>query len=267
VLRVPTSRGDVWFKAALPGLGHDVGVTAVLARLRPDIVLAPIAVDLDRGWMLLPDGGERLREVLARERHPHRWLEIMPRYAELQIAAAPHVDELLDAGLPDYRLDRMAGLSEEVAAKLGVEPPAAERVEELRAELAAIGIPESVQHDDLHDGNVFVRSDGGYAVFDWGDSCTSHPFASLVVGLRGIAYRFELAERDPDLERIRDAYLERWSHFASRGELLRAVELAEAVGRLSRALAWFLAYAEESEADEAVDSARSWFEEFRQAVG
>src|SRR5437016_788663 len=57
VLRVPTSRGDVWFKAALPGLGHDVGVTAVLARLRPDIVLAPIAVDLDRGWMLLPDGG------------------------------------------------------------------------------------------------------------------------------------------------------------------------------------------------------------------
>jgi hypothetical protein len=231
---VPTSGADVWFKAAAPGLGHDVGVTAVLARLMPDIVLAPIAVDLDRGWMLLPDGGERLREVLARERlrevlarerlrevlarerHPRRWLEIMPRYAELQIASAEHVEKLLEVGLPDYRLDRLPGLSEEVAAKLGVEPPPAARVEELRAELAALGIPESAQHDDLHDGNVFVRPDGGYAVFDWGDGCASHPFASLVVGLRGIAHRFDLAERDPELERVRDAYLEPWSDFASR---------------------------------------------------
>jgi len=267
VLRVPTNGGDLWFKAAVPSLGHDVGVTAVLARLRPDIALAPIAVDLDRGWMLLPDGGERLREVLARERHPRRWLEIMPRYAELQIAAAPHVEELLEAGLPDYRLDRLQDLSEEVAGKLAVEPPPAARVEELRAELATLGIPESVQHDDLHDGNVFVRRDGSHAVFDWGDSCASHPFASLVVGLRGIAHRFELAERDPGLDRVRDAYLEPWSDFASRAELLRAVELAGAVGRLSRALAWILAGMGEDESGEASESARSWFEEFREAVG
>jgi len=267
VLRVPTSGGDVWFKAAAAGLGHDVGVTTLLARLRPDIVLAPIAVDFDREWMLLPDGGERLREVLARERHPRRWLEIMPRYAELQIAAAPHVEELLDAGLPDYRLDRLNGLSEEVAGKLAVEPPPAARIEELRTELPALGIPESVQHDDLHDGNVFVRPDGGYAVFDWGDGCASHPFASLVIGLRGVAHRFELAEHDPDLERIRDAYLEPWSGFASRIELLRAVELAGAVGRLSRALAWLLAGLEQDEPDESAESARYWFEEFRAALG
>lgn len=264
VLRVPTDGGDVWFKAALPGLDHDAGVTAVLSRLRPDVVLAPIAVDLERGWMILPDGGERLREVIAREQHPRRWLEIMPRYAELQIAAAPCLNELLAAGLPDYRLARTAELAGEVAGRLGVEAPAPARVEEVRAELAAIGIPESVQHDDLHDGNVFVRPDGTYAVFDWGDSCAAHPFASLVVGLRGIAYRFELAEDDRDIERTRDAYLEPWGVFAPREALLRAVDLAGVVGRLSRALAWFQAYAEEAEA---IDSARSWFAEFREAVG
>src|SRR5436309_3521221 len=37
------------------------------------------------------------------------------------------------------------------------------------SELAAYGIPETLQHDDLHDGNVFVR-DGAYVFFDWGDS-------------------------------------------------------------------------------------------------
>ena len=103
VLRVPTQDGDLWFKAALPGLDHDAGVTALLSRLRPDVVLTPVAVDLERGWMILPDGGERLREVLERERSPARWLEVMPRYAELQIASAPRrgrADRARPAGLP-----------------------------------------------------------------------------------------------------------------------------------------------------------------------
>jgi aminoglycoside phosphotransferase (APT) family kinase protein len=239
----------------------------VLSRLRPDIVLTPLAVDLDRGWMLLPDGGERLREVLARERNPDRWLEIVPRYAELQIAAAEHVDELLAAGSPDYRLDRLPGLAGEAASKLGVAAPPAGRIDDVRARLAAFGVPESIQHDDLHDGNVFVRPEG-YAVFDWGDGCVSHPFASLLVALRGIAHRFELAEHDRDLERVRDAYLEPWAGFGPRSELLGAVELAGVMGRLSRALAWFRAYSEGGgHSDEAVESAGYWFREFSEALG
>lgn len=262
-LRVPTPAGDVWFKAALPGLDHDAGVTAILARVRPDAVLAPLAVDLDRGWMLLPDGGERLREVLDRERHPRRWLEIMPLYAELQIAAAPAVGELLAAGLPDYRSARMPELAEQTAERLELPAPHPERVRELGKELAALGIAETAQHDDLHDGNVFVRPEGGYAVFDWGDGCVSHPFCSLVVGLRGVAYRFELAEHDPDLERIRDAYLEPWTAYADRAALLRAVELSAIVGRLCRTLSWLRALGDESlPVGESAESARYWFGEF-----
>ena len=267
MLRVPTVSGDVWFKAALSGLDHDAGVTAVLARLRPDIVLAPLAVHLERGWMLLPDGGERLREVLERERNPGRWLEIMPRYAELQIAAAACVDELLACGLPDYRLARVPELVDWVAGRLETTAPPAARVGEMCDELSALGIAESAQHDDLHDGNVFVRTAGGYAVFDWGDGCVSHPFCSLVVGLRGIAYRFELAENDPDLERVRDAYLEPWNAQADRGSLLRAVELSAVVGRLCRALSWLRALGDESlSVGESAESARYWFEEFRVAL-
>ncbi len=265
VLRVPTQDGDLWFKAALPGLDHDAGVTAVLSRLRPDVVLTPVAVDLERGWMILPDGGERLREVVERERSPARWLEVMPRYAELQIASAPRLDELIALGLPDFRLAMMPELIDEVAVRVGLDPPPPGRVDALRAELEALGFPETVQHDDLHDGNVFVRPEGGHAVFDWGDSCASHPFASLVVGLRGIAYRFELAERDPDLERVRDAYLEPWTAYGDRPSLLRAVELTEAVGRLSRALAWLRAAAGPDD-PESGESARAWFEDFCEAV-
>lgn len=228
--------GDVWFKAAVPSLSHDVGVTCLLARLRPDLVLAPLAVDLDRRWMLLPDGGERLRELLERERHPRRWLELAPLYAELQRAAAPMTEELLGLDTPDYRLVHVPALARSLGTTLGLEPPPPDRLAALCDELASNGLPETIQHDDLHDGNVFVRRDGRYAVFDWGDSCVAHPFASLTVLLDGIEYAFELAPRDPDVERIRDAYLEPWGRPA---ELARAVEIARCLGRLTRALAWW----------------------------
>ncbi len=204
VLRVPTVTGNVWFKAAVPSLSHDVGVTTTLARLRPDLVLTPLAVDSGRRWMLLPDGGERLREVVAHENNPRRWLDLAPLYAELQIAAMPAVDELLESGTPDYRLAHLPELSERLGSALGRSGPDASKLAELCGELGALGISETIQHDDLHDGNVFVDGDG-YRIFDWGDSCIAHPFMSLLVGLRGIAYRFELAEHDPDLARIRDA--------------------------------------------------------------
>jgi hypothetical protein len=268
VLRVPTDAGDVWFKAALPGLDHDAGVTVILARVRPDAVLEPLAVDLERGWMIVPDGGERLREVLERERHPRRWLEVLPLYAELQIAATPAVDELLAAGLPDYRCERLPELVEETAERLELPAPQPGRVRELADELTALGIAETAQHDDLHDGNIFVRSEGGYAVFDWGDGCVSHPFCSLVIGLRGVEYRFELAEYDPDLERIRDAYLEPWTSQADRAALLRAVELSAVVGRLSRSLSWLRALGDESlDVGETAESARYWFGEFCERLG
>ncbi len=65
---------------------------------------------------------------------------------------------------------------------------------ELRAlvdELEAFGIPETIQHDDLHDGQVFVK-DGRYLLQDWGDSCISHPFHTLTVTLRALAWRWKI---------------------------------------------------------------------------
>ncbi len=58
------------------------------------------------------------------------------------------------------------------------------RVGEMCDELAGYGLPETIQHDDFHDGQVFVR-DGRYLLLDWGDACVSHPFFTLSVTLEG----------------------------------------------------------------------------------
>ncbi|HZB35121.1 MAG TPA: phosphotransferase, partial [Gaiellaceae bacterium] len=213
VMRVPTAAGDLWFKAVAPLHRFEPALTEFLAELRPGSVPEVVALDRDRAWMLLRDGGTRLRELPATVEH---WARALPAYAELQIAAAPQAAELLELGVPDFRLAKLRGLlqellseqpegliSDEYRAMLDRLP----EVESIADRLLAHGIPETIQHDDLHDGQVFVR-DGSYLIFDWGDACVSHPFHTLTVTLRAAAWTLELEPGGPDLLRLRDAYLE-----------------------------------------------------------
>ena len=77
----------------------------------------------------------------------------------------------------------------------------------LRASSRRSAFPETIQHDDLHDGQVFVQ-DGRYLLLDWGDACVSHPFFTLAVTLDGvIAWGVDDVEHSEDTEPYRDAYL------------------------------------------------------------
>ena len=64
----------------------------------------------------------------------------------------------------------MAKLSEEQLAQLKemLQHRYLELREEVRGELERSGIPATIQHDDLHGGNVFVGPTG-IRFFDWGD--------------------------------------------------------------------------------------------------
>jgi hypothetical protein len=254
VLVVPTDGGPVYFKETAAAFANDAALTVLLSRLAPDVVLAPLAADPDRGWMILPHGGERLRDVLAAAPDAGLWEQLLPRYANLQLAAAAHLAELRAAGAFDRRLGRLPrilretlddpvirgeaglpGLPADVAARLEAMLPA---VEAACGELAEIGIPQSIQHDDFHDGNVLVGPNDGLWVIDWGDSQVGHPFASLLVALRSVADGVGLAEGGSEVARLQDAYLEPFGALASRSRLLRAVSLATRLGMLGRALAW-----------------------------
>jgi Phosphotransferase enzyme family len=253
VMRVPTSEGDLWFKASASPHAFEAALVTLLGRLRPGQVTDVVAADVERGWLLMRDAGTRLRELVTSPAQLGRWEELLPAYAELQLAVAPHVDELLAAGVPDQRLAVLPAqlellLGDEEALLLGrpegLTPAEHEQLRSLLPEfanacarLAAYGIPETLQHDDFHDGNIFVR-EGRYVFFDWGDSCVSHPFHTLVVTLRALAHRLELAPGGPDLFRLREAYLEPFAHYGSHDDLVAAADLAHFTGTAARSLAW-----------------------------
>jgi hypothetical protein len=246
--RAPTAAGLAWFKANTPGCAYEAGLAASLATWAPGRVLEPLAVDASRGWLLTADAGPTLREVVAEERLLPTWTAMLQSYAALQRDLSRHTPEMLAQGVPDHRPRqlpaRLAGLLDDaqIRADLGPEREAAvDKVvpafDDWCAELAADGVPASLQHDDLTDANVFPTGDG-FQFFDWGDSSVAHPFGSLLVAIGFAAYLLELTPGAPALDRLRDAYLEPWTDLAPLSALRRSAALACGVTRVSKALAW-----------------------------
>jgi hypothetical protein len=242
VLRVPTSAGTVWFKANHGPLEHEAALVSLLAKRVPDLVDPLLAADLGRGWMLMADAGARLREVVVAERSLDRWHHALDHVARISLALEGDVDALLAMGVPDLRL---AVLPERYAALVGAtgaEPrfrAAVTTVAGLADRLATYGIRESIEHDDLHDGQVFVR-DGRHRVMDWGDACVSHPFFVLSVALEGqLAWGLDDVEGSLDTSPFRDTFLAPYAaaypHLAP-ADLVEAVSVATRLGWAARAV-------------------------------
>lgn len=258
VYRFPTIAGDVYFKACAPSQRFEPALMCYLAERRPRDVLPVLAADLGRAWLLMPDGGSVLSDVLQEDvadiaRH---WSAVLVRLADLQSDLSQDLARLLALGVPDRRPDVLPTLYRELLARperlVQDEPEALTEddlsnlrallphVEAVCAELTASGPPVTLVHDDLHDGHIFARPNGdaSYIFFDYGDACISHPFVQMVSAQRFWPIHSSIQPDDMTVERLYGVYLNQWSVSMSVAERRRALDLALAVGTIVRALTW-----------------------------
>ncbi|OLZ74632.1 phosphotransferase [Streptomyces sp. IMTB 2501] len=245
LVRVPVEGRDaVWFKANPPASAFEGSLTAALARWVPGHVLEPLAVDAERAWVLLPDGGELFRSVLSRAPvEPRAWEDLLRQYASMQRAVSPHAREIEQLGVPSARtLDLPAAFGRLLTGNTALRAEARARLERLRprledwsAELASAGIEDSLDHADLHDGQLFHPAPGRFTFFDWGDAAVSHPFCSLRIPVEKARARY-----GPQVvPRLLDAYLEPWTAPGRTAADLRcAAHLAWRLSALGRAASW-----------------------------
>ena len=254
VLRAPTDAGPVWLKAPGPEAAFEVPLYGLLAHVAPSWVLVPLAADVERGWLLLPDGGTPLGGQVAAADLPAALAEVIPHYAELQRDLSAHVAELLSFGLTDMRPpslpERLDEAVESVGAYLGrhatdddrevLNRAAAARplVEDWCDRLASGVVPASLDHHDLHAWNVLGTPAGTPQFYDWGDSVVAHPFTSMLVTLGFLRLQHHLPDDDAGVRRVRDAYLEVFGDLGTRDELLTELDLACRAGKVARALVW-----------------------------
>src|SRR5207237_10493302 len=86
---------------------HEPRLTALLVATRPTLLPRLLALHESKPWMLVEDGGAKLREAEPRP-SLDAWADVLPRYADLQRAVASRVDEMIAVGTPDHRLDSLA---------------------------------------------------------------------------------------------------------------------------------------------------------------
>lgn len=213
--------GDgTWLKQCKSIWRFEAPMTAALAARWPDRL--PVVVDHGDDWLRLRDAGAMIEDLP--DAHDV-WLEAIARYAELQRGEIAYVGEHLATGIHDQRRQTLpAGLADllerdDLPWPTGVR----ERFRAFEPEFARLcddlDDVATVNHDDLHIHNVYE----GPRILDWGDSCVSHPFFSLVV-------TFNFVESGQD--EIRDAYLEAY------GSGWDTFEHALRVGRIAHLHKW-----------------------------
>ncbi len=255
VLTAPTDRGAVFFKAVAPDGMFEVRITQALAQWEPELTLPLLGVDLERRWFLTPDGGHSLRTAIRSRQSIAPWFDLLPQYAAFQQRLAARLDDLRCLGAPDQGLAALPGLYADLLAgrdwlRLDQEDglslaqferlqAMAGRVEVLCAELAAYGLPETLNQSDLNDANIFYN-DGRFTLYDWGDSSLGHPFLSLRVPRVSMEISLDWSDFDPRGEPPVRAYLRAWTEQTGLDEALlwQAYRLSQPLASLSRAVEW-----------------------------
>lgn len=251
ILRLPTDQGDTYMKAVPAVFGHEPALTAALAAADPARFARPLALDPARGWLLMRELPGPSLESLRGEGDVARWQAALAGFAEVQIAAAARLGQLRAIGVPERPLATLAArlgpLLEDTAATLpgspaGLSDDERRRLRELAPrlagmveELAAFGLPATLEHGDFWAGQVVVL-ERGYGFLDWSDSSIAHPFFSLLLFLVELEDFFP---KVPGLrDGLRDAYLAPWAAVAPGRDLVRAFELAQPLAALHHALAY-----------------------------
>ncbi len=187
VMHVETDKGKVWFKACrtLPLFANEAEITAKLATAFPNDIPAPIAIDVDRNWLLTPHVGNSLNTPPTPTANGDAYLQL----ARLQKQTIGRTAEFEAMGCLNRRLDWLQAqfvpllnriehnhpdLSDLVLAARKQLPNWKLRLQRMQA----LPFPDTLIHGDFHVGNVFGNQ-SPFSMLDWSDASISHPLIDL----------------------------------------------------------------------------------------
>jgi len=265
VWRAETATGVFYAKQNCATQSYEAALVVALNDLAARHVVPVTAADTTRGLFLTPDLGTPVGDA---ERDADDdidlWCRVVAAGAHLQLEVARYVERLTAVGLTtlapadcvayvEEQLDSFEALpagdpralpADDAAAVRAALPRVAEWVDQV----AALGLPLTLCHNDLHGHNVFDLG-GELRFFDFADALVTEPLAALLVPLNVLAHRRSLAPDDPQLRRVAEAGLEVWSEYAPLAQLRAALPAALQLGRLARVESWIRCTAPANDAE------------------
>jgi hypothetical protein len=273
VWRAETPGGVFFAKQNCPTQAHEARLLVALNDLAARHVVPVAAADLERDLLLTPDQGPALGE--RADDDVDTWCRIVAGGAQLQLELARYADHLVAAGLTtiapadcrayvEAQLDAFAALPAGDRRAMGRGDLDAVRallpaVSAWSDQVAALGLPLTLCHNDLHGNNVFDRG-GELRFFDFADALVMEPLAALLIPINGLAHALDAGPEDPRLHRVADAAIEVWTEYAPATDLRAALPAALQLGRLARTESWIrcIAPMDDAELGDWGDAAARW---------
>lgn len=250
-MRVPTSEGYAYFKAAPPEFGYEPSLVRAIAERFPAHSPEVLEIDRERSW-LLTRGVEPFWQLEPTLEHVELYERMVRTYARMQQELIGQVATLTAMGVPDRRPARLPVLLEELLQDtatlrfdgdyaLSAEEHAqllayVPRFTEQCAKLAEFALPNTLQNVDFWRDNIAVTNDG-FVFLDWAESVVASPAHSMNMVLRDFVIH-DVRDKDVLHHRMLDAYMGEWTAYESMERLHDAYRLSQPGSVLCRALSW-----------------------------
>ena len=272
VIHFISSNGDIYLKQTPPALFLEPMTIQILHEQFQANVPIVIAVNKPLNCFLMKGCGNPLRENLKNNFQVKLLCQGIKKYTDIQYAVANHTNLFLDLGVPDWRLEKLPFLYQELISRKdlltqdGISAEELQSLQDLPPLFLSIceivsqyKITETLDHCDFHDNNILIESGSeNLTIIDWGETVIAHPFFPLISFLSTTAYRYGLKETDENFIEIQEACFKNWQGTHQKNELLTAMRITKKLWPIYSALGYYRLI-ESSNLNPNVEALQSYF--------
>jgi hypothetical protein len=236
VIRFETSNGYIYLKHTPKQLALEATILQILHNRFHAPVPTVIGHSTELNCFLMEDAGLSLRGILKQKFDAELFSKTIDQFTSLQLGTADHVDVLIDAGVPDWRLDKLPYLFKELLSQKNIlieDGLSKIEINELESllpkvinlcnKLSNYSIKQTIVQPDFSDNNTLIDdSSQDITIIDLGEIVISHPFFSLANCLQQLKKHHRIKDDDDTYFLIRDACFKNFLAFNSKKDLLDA---------------------------------------------
>lgn len=253
VTKFTTDQGNFYLKETPPDLFVEAKIIQVLKSKMNALVPSVLDTNKNLHCFMMFDAGIPLRDYLKTNFQPNLLIEVIQQYTRIQSKAETAIDELLNLGVPDWRLKELPKLysqiidKQEVLKKDGILESEFKHLQDLYPvfvtlcdHLSKFKIPGSLDHCDFHDNNILINPNNNQlTLIDLGETVITHPFFSLISFISKAAYQYTLNDEHPVFTALVDACLHNYLEFSSKEDLKKAMLVAKKLWPIYSALGYY----------------------------
>lgn len=241
VFQIHTAHEFFYLKQTPDLLALESAITQILHDQFHAAVPKVIAHHAELNCFLMKDAGRPLREILKQRFDANLVCKAIDQFTSLQLTVTDHVDVFLDIGVPDWRLNKLPDLFEEIILQKelliadGLSETERRELETLLPtvsnlckKLSGYSIKETIVQPDFNDNNTLINDvSQDITIIDLGEISISHPFFSMLNCLQQIRKHHALTEDDDRYLRIKDECIKNHMKFFSKKSLLEAFAISQ----------------------------------------